>query len=116
MKMKKNEVKKSTKISWSRVIILTFITLLIINMTVFAGNVGATNPTGDTVNDFDTIVKFIAGWIGKIGLVVAFLGAVQFGFAFKNDDADGKTKAIRTLASGFIVFALTQALHMFGIN
>ena len=71
----------------------------------------------DPNTSFDNIIKFIAGWISKLGLVVGFIGAVQLGFAFKNDDADGKTKGLRTLISGFIVFALcsSTSLQMFGI-
>jgi len=96
-------------------------------MSVAAFASGATSfdasgaKTGDVTNpntSFDNIIKFIAGWIGKLGLVVGFIGAVQLGFAFKNDDADGKTKGLRTLISGFIVFALCSAtsLQMFGIG
>ena len=36
----------------------------------------------------DTIVDFFASWITKIGLVVAFFGGCQVGFAFKNDDIE----------------------------
>lgn len=55
---------------------------------------------------FDTVVSTIVTWVQRIGGVVAFIGGVQFGFAFKHDDADGKTKGLMTLASGFIVIAL----------
>ena len=55
---------------------------------------------------FDTVVSTIVTWVKRIGGVVAFIGGIQFGFAFKHDDADGKTKGLMTLASGFIVIAL----------
>jgi len=41
-----------------------------------------------------------------IGAVLIVFGAVQMGFAFKNDDADGKTKGMRAALSGAIVVAI----------
>lgn len=68
------------------------------------------------VEQFETIIKFFADWIGRIGMVIGFVGAVMFGLAIKNDDADGKQRGLMTLAAGFIVFAITKALDMFGIT
>lgn len=42
-------------------------------------------------------------------------GGVQTAFGFKNDDADAKTRGLKTVASGFMVFALCQSLHLFGL-
>lgn len=55
-------------------------------------------------------------WIGRIGLVVAFVGGIMFALAIKNDDAEAKTRGLMTLASGFVVFALTLSLDLFGIT
>lgn len=68
------------------------------------------------VESFNKIINFFAEWIGRIGLVVGFVGAIMFGLAIKNDDADAKTRGLMTLASGFVVFAVTKALDMFGIT
>ena len=40
----------------------------------------------------------------------------MFGLAIKNDDADAKTRGLMTMASGFVVYAVTFALDMFGIT
>lgn len=72
-------------------------------MSAFAD--GVTNDAGS----FDTVVAFIVTWIQRIGYVLAFIGAVQFGFALKNDDADGKQRGLLTLASGFVVVAICIA-------
>lgn len=72
-----------------------------------------TNAGVDTFND---VINFFATWIGRIGLVVAFVGGVMFALAIKNDDADAKTRGLMTLAAGFVVFALTQALSIFGLT
>ena len=62
---------------------------------------------------FDALVKFFMTLIGRIGLVVAFVGAVMFGFAFKQEDAEGKQRGLMTLASGIIVFAVSTATGFF---
>ena len=38
---------------------------------------------------------------------------VQFAMGFKDDNADGKTRGLMCLASGFIVFAVSKAYDMF---
>lgn len=65
---------------------------------------------------FNQVVGFFATWIGRIGLVVAFVGGVMFALAIKNDDAEAKAIGLMTLASGFVVFALTLSLNLFGIT
>lgn len=64
---------------------------------------------------FTELIKFFAKWIGRIGLVVAFVGAIMFALAIRSEDAEGKTRGLLTLASGFIVFAVTLSLDLFGI-
>ena len=65
---------------------------------------------------FNQVIGFFATWIGRIGLVVAFVGGVMFALAIKADDAEAKTRGLMTLASGFVVFALTLSLDLFGIT
>lgn len=64
---------------------------------------------------FMAVINFFATWIGRIGLIVGFVGAIMFALAIKNDDADAKTRGLMTLASGFVVFAVTKAVDMFVI-
>ena len=65
------------------------------------------------VEQFETVIDFFATWIGRIGLIVGFVGGIMFALAIKNDDADAKTRGLMTLAAGFVVFARTQAVDMF---
>lgn len=65
------------------------------------------------VETFNTVVEFIVDWVARIGLVIGFIGAVQFAMGFKDDSADGKTRGLMCLASGFIVFAVAKAYDMF---
>lgn len=75
----------------------------------------AADDVVDGVSAFNTVVQFIVDWVARIGLVIAFVGAVQFAMGFKDDSADGKTRGLMCLASGFIVFAVAKAYDMFTV-
>ncbi len=81
-------------------------------ITAFADDADAA-AGGEGVETFNTVIEFIVDWVASIGLVVGFIGAVQFALGFKDDSADGKTRGLMCLASGFIVFAVAKAYNMF---
>lgn len=90
---------------------------LLTTVSAFAAPAGGTSSgTVDGEAAFNSVIGFFATWIGRIGLVVAFVGGVMFALAIKNDDAEAKTRGLMTLASGFVVFALTLSLNLFGIT
>lgn len=64
---------------------------------------------------FNKTIDFIAGWINKFGFAIAFIGAVMFAMGFRNDDAEGKTRGLRTLVAGFIVAAVAMKVVYNGI-
>lgn len=99
---------------WRNALILMLVgfVFFLLTSTAFAG----VSTSGDADSMFASVVKFLATWIGRIGLVVGFIGAVQAAFGIRNDDPDSKIKGIRTAASGFIVFAITLSLNLFGIT
>ena len=80
------------------------------------GSSGGGGGSVDGEAAFNSVIGFFATWIGRIGLVVAFVGGIMFALAIKNDDAEAKTRGLMTLASGFVVFALTLSLDLFGIT
>ena len=86
----------------------------LMGITCFAATEGGSGST-EGVETFNTVVEFIVDWVARIGLVVGFIGAVQFALGFKDDSADGKTRGLMCLASGFIVFAVAKAYDMFQI-
>lgn len=75
----------------------------------------ADGTSSEGVETFNTVVEFIVDWVARIGLVIGFIGAVQFAMGFKDDSADGKTRGLMCLASGFIVFAVAKAYDMFTV-
>ena len=81
--------------------------------TAFADEAAAAASGGEGVDTFNTVVQFIVDWVARIGLVIGFIGAIQFALGFKDDSADGKTRGLMCLASGFIVFAVAKAYNMF---
>ncbi|MCX0386717.1 hypothetical protein ACSXAS_15410 (plasmid) [Clostridium perfringens] len=91
--------------------------LILIATVFFVGYFFTTNAycaSADT-SQIDGITKWIATWVSRVGVAVAFFGGIQTAFGFKNDDANAKTAGLKTLASGFMVFALCQSLDLFGI-
>lgn len=84
-----------------------------LGITAFASADSAASTEG--VDTFNTVVQFIVDWVARIGLVIGFIGAVQFALGFKDDSADGKTRGLMCFASGFIVFAVAKAYDMFTV-
>lgn len=95
--------------------ISTMVTMAMMSaITAFAeGGGGGSSLGNEGVEQFNNVIEFFATWIGRIGLVVGFIGAIMFALAIKNDDAEAKTRGLMTLAAGFVVFAVTKALDMF---
>lgn len=96
----KNNVKKVTdKIKASRIVTMIIGALLLTP----ASECFAAATAEDKWN---SVISFILPWISRLGGVVILIGAVEFGLAFKNDDAEGKTKGMRTVIAGCIVVAV----------
>jgi hypothetical protein len=68
------------------------------------------------LTQFNNVIDVLATWIGRIGLVIGFIGAIQFAMGIKDSDADSKSKGLMTLASGFVVFGLCTAYSTFFSN
>lgn len=87
--------------------------MAVMMMTSMMGITCFAESSSEGVETFNTVVEFIVDWVARIGLVIGFIGAVQFAMGFKDDSADGKTRGLMCLASGFIVFAVAKAYDMF---
>ncbi len=109
-----------TAVNKKRKQVVTSITTMMTLAMVTAVTAFADDTSGGDIVDgeaaFNSVIGFFADWIGRIGLVVGFVGGIMFALAIKNDDAEAKTRGLMTMASGFVVFALTLSLDLFGIT
>ena len=82
-----------------------------LKMGVYAGLAAATigfnaYAANDGETQFNNVLDWILGWIGKIGIVVAVWGAVQIGLSFSTEDAGQRRKGILEFISGLMVMAI----------
>ena len=105
-----NAKRKKVMLSLTTMVTMAMMTAV----SAFAEGEGGSTVDGEAA--FNNVIGFFATWIGRIGLVVAFVGGIMFALAIKNDDAEAKTRGLMTLASGFVVFALTLSLDLLGIT
>lgn len=82
-----------------------------------AGGGGAGSGSGSTTADssYKSVINFFITWIRRIGAMVAFIGAIMFGLAIKNNDADQKQNGLLTMVAGFVAFAICLAADMFDL-
>ena len=64
---------------------------------------------------YKSTIEFFITWIRRIGMMVAFVGAIIFALAIKNNDAEQKQAGLITMIAGFIVAALCAASDMFNL-
>ena len=100
--MKEKVVNIAAKVKWQAVVLIY--ALLIPLNRVYAAT------AEDKWND---MIDFLVPWITRLGGIVLLIGVVEFGLAFKSDDAEGKTKGMRTAIAGCIVFAVGLSSSIF---
>lgn len=86
-------------------------------MSAFAAPSGGSGGGGTTPDTtaFDGVIDIFIFWIQKIGLVVALVGGVMFGFGFKNEDSDAKSRGVMTLVAGLIVAGVSTIADVLGL-
>lgn len=78
-----------------------------------SGGSGEGGGSDAALGKWNDIIGFLTPWISRIGGLVILIGAIEFGLAFKNDDAEAKVKGIRTIVAGCIVFAVGLSSNLF---
>lgn len=120
--MKKVISKGNEKVSKVKNYIMTKKLLIAMYLMSVVGDLGTTAayattpaPPASTSAEakWETVIGFIIPWITRLGGVVVLIGAIEFGLAFKNDDAEGKTKGMRTIIAGCIVTAVGLSSDIF---
>ena len=64
---------------------------------------------------YENTIDFFITWIRRVGAAIAFIGAIMFALAIKNDDAERKQQGLMTLAAGFVVWAVCAGADMFDL-
>ncbi len=104
--------KKILKVLVTLVCVFGLLTLM--TLTVGADEAKSEAVKSDAGTDaWTNVMNFIIPWIGRLGGAVMLIGGIMFGLAFKNDDADGKTRGIQTLIAGAIVVAVGVSSNIF---
>ncbi|MGI6144755.1 MAG: hypothetical protein ACOYED_03135 [Peptococcia bacterium] len=99
--------------------VFSFITMvlfmvLVIGLTATPALAEEYDPANDKgLESLDLIIDWIATWAGRIGLVVAFFGALQTALGFMNDDADSKVRGLKLLAAGFMIWGISGSYDYF---
>ena len=88
---------------------------LVLPMAMSACTVTASAEGADAQGMIDAIMGILGPGVIGLGSLVAVVGGIQTGVGFKDDNADGKTRGLMCLASGFIVFAVAKAYDMFTV-
>lgn len=76
---------------------------------------GQQQGSGTAEDAYESTMDFFLTWIRRIGAAIALIGAIMFGLAIKNDDAERKQQGLMTLAAGFVVWAICSAADMFDL-
>ena len=87
------------------------VTFAVCTVTAFAEEGGA--AASEAV--YQSTVGFFITWIRRIGMMVAFIGAIMFALAIKNNDSEQKLNGLITMVAGFVVAALCAASGMFNL-
>jgi len=70
-------------------------------------------PTGTPAELAAGAITFFTLWIGRLGGLVAFVGAIKFAISIKSEEANEKILAILTMVSGFMIVAAVENLNVF---
>lgn len=81
--------------------------------TALASPLSVSASSGAADAKWNAVIGFILPWIGRIGGVVILIGAIQFGLAWKSDDAEKKTAGMHTVVAGCIVTAVGLSANIF---
>lgn len=100
----KNKIKKFARFAYIQL-------GLLMTAVAFPGGVSAAGDPGS--DKWDAIIGFILPWISRLGGVVILIGGIEFGLAWKNDNAEKKTQGMRTIIAGCIVTAVGLSSDLF---
>lgn len=63
----------------------------------------------------DNVIRFVADWVFKFGLIVAFLGGIRVAWGMHHDDPGVRVWGMAQVVAGFMVAAVAKSLSLFGL-
>lgn len=89
--------------------VMTYLTFFALNLFSIPLSLSA-DEVADANASWNAVMDFLITWIPRLGAVLLFIGGLEFAIAYKNEDANSKTNAVRLMVSGAMVIALPVAL------
>jgi len=86
------------KIKKIRISVMSILMSIISSINVYA--------TVDGEAQYNNVVDWVLGWVGKIGILVGLYGLVQIATSFSTEDAGQRRKGILELISGLMLLAI----------
>jgi hypothetical protein len=115
MKLSALKTKKIVQLFVSLAAAAIMMTVCTVVASAAGGGTGTTPAATGSEAAYQATINFFITWIRRIGMMVAFVGAIMFALANKNEDAERKTAGLITMVAGFIVAALCAASSMFDL-
>lgn len=76
-------------------------------------NIPNTYTAASATKEFKSITNFIGSWTSKVGMAVMLFGSINLGFSIKDNNAASKVLAIKAMATGGIIVAVSGMLSSF---
>lgn len=76
-------------------------------------NIPSTYTVAASNAEFKSILKFIGGWVSRVGAVGSFVGAVMFALSIKDHNPGQKVLALKTFAAGAMVISISSMISQF---
>lgn len=74
---------------------------------------GTDKDKGDEDSSWNTTTEWLAKWVKRLGGVVIFLGVLEVGFGWVNDNPSAKTTGWKFIVGGSIIFAAGASYDTF---
>lgn len=116
MKEKYKGLMKNFRNSFAQKVMLPISTFFM-SMGAYGLVAHANNEIEATANGFVNNLIDVISLFGKyIGAALAAWGVIQLALAFKNEDADSKSRALMLIIASIILFNCRALLNMLGMN
>lgn len=62
---------------------------------------------------WNAVIDFLVPWVGRLGGAITFIGAIMFALGFKDDDAESKSRGLKTLIAGCMIIGIALSSSIF---